>query len=87
MTRPGRRLPKALITALRSHQTLAGKRKPAPEITEWDFDALEHGVGRLVGTRYDRSVPHEIHEPSTVCEHLPGQTRCIGCGMDEPRKG
>ena len=53
MNRPGRRLPKALQTALRSHQTLAGKRKAPPKVSEWDYDALEHDVGRLVGTEHD----------------------------------
>ncbi len=39
MIRPGRRLPKAIVTVLRSHQSIPSKRTPfsrAPDVDEWD---------------------------------------------------
>ncbi len=89
-TRPGRRIPKDILTALRSHQVVPGRRREPPKVTEWDYDAAEHGVGRLVddlGGRYaDNLKPcFECDEPTKRRGIQLGHWRpqCTTCGRRE----
>ena len=66
MTRPSRRLPKDILTALRrSRQVVPGRRHGGPAPSEWDFDALDHGVGRLVDDPRYQHPCVECDEPTT----------------------
>ncbi len=73
MNRPGRRLPAAIITALRSHQSIPSKRTPeatAPGVGEWAPDCFTCSDTQKIWVRDYQDCEQEVACP--VCEEEAG---------------